>query len=144
MNTDKHEWYCPKCQAYLVGEQVTYEETHSTCGTGVVSVPMTHTDKQPQTVYVRCSQTERNDASLIFPLTHDKSFLNGMPFPVKEIPNVYLITPEELEALKVEWQREAASMAFRAGRSYQGMKDHYPNLTEYLNEKYPLPQPPKQ
>lgn len=29
------DWYCPKCEAYLSGEQVTFEETHATCGTPV-------------------------------------------------------------------------------------------------------------
>ena len=32
------EWYCPKCQSYVSGESVTYDEIHELCGTfiGVV------------------------------------------------------------------------------------------------------------
>lgn len=99
---------------------------------------MNNTDKQPQTVYVPTPQENSfNDLEVV----HVKTGIIVDKVHEKEL---FCFTPEELEALKVEWQREAASMAFRAGRSYQGMKDHYPNLTEYLNEKYPLPQPPKQ
>lgn len=29
------DWYCPKCEMYLCGEQVTYEEIHGNCGTEV-------------------------------------------------------------------------------------------------------------
>jgi len=33
--TREDDWWCPKCQAWLVPEQVTYIETHATCGTPV-------------------------------------------------------------------------------------------------------------
>lgn len=104
------------------------------------------TDKQPQTVYIKIDYSNKiygnNIPEYILSKYYSDKIVNL--HHLQELSNVYIFTPEELEALKVEWQREAASMAFRAGRSYQGMKDHYPNLTEYLNEKYPLPQPPKQ
>ena len=29
----KEDWYCPTCDAYLCGEQVSFEEYHVTCGT---------------------------------------------------------------------------------------------------------------
>lgn len=28
----KADWYCPTCEAYLVSERVTHEETCDTCG----------------------------------------------------------------------------------------------------------------
>jgi len=31
----KSDWWCPKCEAYLDGHQVTFEEIHQTCGTPV-------------------------------------------------------------------------------------------------------------
>lgn len=31
------DWYCPRCQAFVDGKQVTYEETHEVCGTTVIS-----------------------------------------------------------------------------------------------------------
>lgn len=40
------EWYCPKCEALLSNEQVTFEETHQTCGTGVI----VKAERQPGTV----------------------------------------------------------------------------------------------
>jgi hypothetical protein len=31
------DWYCPRCQAFVSAEAVTYEETHVVCGTTVTS-----------------------------------------------------------------------------------------------------------
>jgi len=31
----KSDWWCPKCLTYIDGHQVTFEETHQTCGTSV-------------------------------------------------------------------------------------------------------------
>jgi hypothetical protein len=32
----KQDWYCPKCQSYVSSENVTFEETHQICNTGVI------------------------------------------------------------------------------------------------------------
>lgn len=112
-----------------------------------------NTDKQPQTVYVRC-KSEFAHASIFFPLKHDKSILNGMPLPVQEIQNVYIFTTEELKALLQKERREAAEKAWDQSdkTSYEKMAYHcgkngkyeHPDKEEYLNQHYPLPQPPKQ
>ena len=64
---------------------------------------MTHTDKQPQTVYVEVSY---------FNGTFAVSTYNSK-FYIQKIENVLLITPAELEAMKAEWQREAAAKAMK-------------------------------
>jgi hypothetical protein len=33
------DWYCPKCQAYVLGSCVTFDEHHDTCGCPVVWHP---------------------------------------------------------------------------------------------------------
>jgi hypothetical protein len=32
----KQDWYCPKCQSYVSSVNVTFEETHQLCNTGVI------------------------------------------------------------------------------------------------------------
>lgn len=59
---------------------------------------MNNTDKQLQTVYV-LTLGQENKARIIINY--------APPVYAKEIPNVYLYTPEELEALKAEWQMDA-------------------------------------
>lgn len=40
---EQEDWYCPKCKDYLCSEQVTFDETHQTCGTEVtVGKPAEH------------------------------------------------------------------------------------------------------
>lgn len=102
-------------------------------------------DKQPQTVYV-ITEFLRWEIEKELWLKDD---VNELTTPVNKIENVYLITPEELQALKVEWQREAAEKALHyAVENIDSELDPAPlldtdvylsiDITEYLDKNHPL------
>lgn len=88
-------------------------------------------NKQPQTCYVPTLTSERDN----------KLYVGGYEiFPqlidVQKLDSVYIHTPEELEALKAKWMREAAEKAWVEAKSLSNLY-----LYEYLDQHYPLPQP---
>lgn len=112
-------------------------------------------DKQPQTCYVYANM---NDWDKRFSVIGNE--IMGCEH-VKKLNSVYIHTPEELEALKAEWQREAAEKAWDACEKFNSdsyifeSKDNYAAYCEeqerikntavdketYLDQHYPLPQP---
>lgn len=96
------------------------------------------TDKQPQTCYVLIDVKSNTQPD--FMMTRipkgDKSFLNGYPLYVTELPDRYIFTKEELEERDMSKMREAAEKAYcnllPAPRYYDFHK-----LEKYLNETYP-------
>jgi len=87
--------------------------------------------KQPQTCYVPeksgdicCTDTELNT-----------DWCN-------KLESVYIHTPEELEALKAEWQREAAEkMWYYAESEFGYANTDFRHVQQYLDQYYPKPQP---
>lgn len=67
---------------------------------------MTHTDKQPQTVFCICKDEDAQAFLYYTPDYKPGSMFKRLAIPVKEHESVYIHTPEELQALKAEWQRE--------------------------------------
>lgn len=129
-------------------------------------------DKQPQTVsrwvkvserlpsktyncFVRATRKHQgyfhNDTALFRLETKKWVFINPSDDLLvvewlEELENVYLFTPEELEALKAEWQREAAEDAYGSGWDRcmscpYGWKES--QRKKYLDAHYPLPKPSK-
>lgn len=96
---------------------------------------MINTDKQPQTVYVQ---------DLLGDYTISDKY-DMLECNTSKVENVLLHTPAELQALKAEWQREAAEKALKHAIQLNGR--NHPIIIEsaqkYLNKNYPLPQPPK-
>ncbi len=55
------EWYCPQCDALLCNEQVTFEETHSTCGTPVQIKPVIQEEGCPYCSEINCTKNHKYD-----------------------------------------------------------------------------------
>lgn len=128
--------------------------------------PMTHTDKQPQTedriipvIEEKWDEfsTYIDDDISSLSMVAGSSVINKSDF-TKAVLSVIkethlLLTPEELEALLQKERREAAEKAFQAGEKHgsdcaynsigNSSIDHPPAFI-WLEENYPLPQPPKQ
>ena len=94
-----------------------------------------NTDKQLQTVYVHVNKTEKSDFYLYGS--------DGVPCRFKSLENVYIFTPEELETLLQKERREAAEKALNWVHDFE-IECPRMHKQEYLNQHYPLPQPPKQ
>ena len=89
-------------------------------------------NKQPQTCYVADKHGE-------FRIMY--AYGKSNPQPVKAVTSVYIHTPEELEALKAEWQREAAEkMWYYAESEFGYANTDFRHVQQYLDQHYPLPQ----
>lgn len=96
-------------------------------------------NKQPQTCYVH---TDEHYHLHIFDSNKDGCDLDPRTY-VNELTSVYIHTPEELEALKAEWQREAVENTIKwvlSNMDFEDIGAHVP-LYDYLDQHYPKPQP---
>ena len=110
-------------------------------------------DKQPQTCYVPLRDKELIEKGSkmcsVFFGSNTEEYES-----VKQLNSVYIYTPEELEALKAKWMREAAEKALNVGAIAYGSQccdiargdkkeisteEMQQYFTGYLNQHYPLP-----
>lgn len=112
---------CTKCD-HVYSNMIPY--TCEKCGHGNFKP----TDKQPQTVFVYPNILKGESFSIVADLLDG----SNNTLLLNKVENVYIFTPEELQAEKAEWQREAAHDALY----YANYKRE--EIEKYINTNYPL------
>ena len=93
-----------------------------------------NTDKQPQTVYVKLPESNTGVALIGKSPSTKKPILTW----ADELPDRYIFTKEELQALLQKERREAAEKALNWVHDFE-IECPRMHKQEYLNKHYPLP-----
>ena len=93
----KQDWYCPKCQSYVSSENVTFEEMHQICNTGVVIKKEHKQETLEEDDEIQRSDLYNKIHSIVKQIPRENVDTDAMDYPS---------CAYELEQLFYKWQQE--------------------------------------